>query len=114
MTSDEEMRRFQVRGLEDLGGFLKDHGSALPLLSWYVDEAGNAFAKVVGRKLDDAPTILAQYAAALGVEVREQPSSDRGDRTLSVQGRIGPSPDEASPGRTILLVTAELKANGRA
>lgn len=111
MTTNEEMRGFQLRGLADLHDFLETHGSALRQLGWYVDEAGNVFARVVGGTLDDAPKILDGYADTLGTEVREERRGSN-KKTLSVRGRIGPSAYAAGPGRTNVLVTAEVHTGG--
>jgi hypothetical protein len=109
MTNAEEMRELQLRGLADLRQFLESHGSALRQFGWYVDEAGNAFARVIGGKPDEASKIMDGYAEALGVDVREEPRGGS-KRALSVRGRIGPS--AAGPGRTIVLVTAAVNSSG--
>jgi hypothetical protein len=99
------MFNHQLHGLADLAAFLKANPT-LPVLGWYVDEAGDARAMLTGSALDQAPKILAAYAAALGVNVQEE-DARAGRRLHSVQGRIGPALHQGAPPRSIIVVTAE-------
>jgi hypothetical protein len=116
-TTEGDLYRWQRNTLTDLLAFIDAHApgerAPLPVIRWSFAGVGHA---VVARltDLDPAPsgvrrdprTVLAAYAAVLGVEVREIPMTGKTRYTLA--GRIGRPEGTRQQPRTEVYLEADI------
>lgn len=119
MLTAQELWTGQRDALGDLMAFLDEHAPdtsrPLPVLHWSVGLSRTVYARIHaldrehGGGQRDPRAVISAYSDALGTRVAEHQGG--GDKLLLVvEGRIGSPERHSGPGRTSVVISAEVPA----